>query len=421
MFGCKVKNVILITYSFPPDKNIGAIRPRGLAKYLPHYDWNVFVITPLSLLPRDPEFNVIETYPSFRQKLGYLKTKSVFDHNRVLFRPPLYLRFFFGFLELIPFPDSKSGWIYPAVYSGTKLTSQKQVNAIISTYSPASSHFIAYKLKKMFPHTTWIADFRDLWSHNPFRKLGRFGVILFEKIEKRILCDANFITTVSEPLAFELKRLHEKKTVVIPNGFDPEEYDFTIGLDAKFSIIYTGSLYHQQRNPEILFMIIKKIFSEDNSARYDFRVHFFGNFSEELQTLIRKYSLEEIVKQEGFLPRKDVLKKQKSAQILLLLNRNLPQDIGVYTGKLFEYFGAKRPILAIGYKDSVVKDILEETKAGVYCYQQEQIYQALKNWYFEWKKNKMVKYHGINDKINLYSHKMMAKKFAVLLEEKTSS
>ncbi|MCM8758793.1 MAG: glycosyltransferase [Candidatus Omnitrophica bacterium] len=416
-----MKNVILIAYSFPPDRNIGALRSRGIAKYLPHFDWNVFVITPLSSMPREAGFNIIETYPWLRQKLGYWKKKKTIEYSKIPFYPPGYKRFFSGLLELVPFPDSKSGWILPAVYSGIELINQKEIKAIISTYGPASSHFIAHKLKKIFPKIIWVADFRDLWSHNSFHEHCKLKLRFIELIEKRVLSNADLITTVSEPLARELELIHGRKTTVIPNGFDPEEYGFEVGIDNKFSVIYTGSLYQQKRNPEILFMAIKKIIFEDVSIQNDLEVNFYGTFCKELQNMIEKYNLEKIVKQRGMLSREEIIKAQKRAQVLLLVNRNLPEDKGVYTGKLFEYLGARRPILAIGYEDSVVKDLLGDTKAGVYCWKFEQVYHVLKDWYFEWKKEKIVKYRGIEEKILSYSHKEMAKKFSRLLENFTCS
>ena len=35
----------MITYHFPPDAAVGALRPLKFAKYLPHYGWEPYVLT----------------------------------------------------------------------------------------------------------------------------------------------------------------------------------------------------------------------------------------------------------------------------------------------------------------------------------------------------------------------------------------
>ena len=40
-----MKRVLLIAYAYPPCSEIGAIRPAGLAKYLPRFGWEPTVLT----------------------------------------------------------------------------------------------------------------------------------------------------------------------------------------------------------------------------------------------------------------------------------------------------------------------------------------------------------------------------------------
>ena len=56
-----LKNVLIITFYFPPMSDIGGIRINGLVKYLQIYQWNSFVITPY--LPQDPDdaIHIIQT------------------------------------------------------------------------------------------------------------------------------------------------------------------------------------------------------------------------------------------------------------------------------------------------------------------------------------------------------------------------
>ncbi|HOL49563.1 MAG TPA: hypothetical protein PLW07_03205, partial [bacterium] len=324
-----MKNLLLISYSFPPARNVGALRPRGIAKYLPYYGWKVFVLTPLLGIPRDSQYNMVETYPPFRERMGYLRKKLYFDFSQIISHPPLYKIFLSNFSEIVPFPDTKKGWVVHGVYAGKYVIEKESISAIISTCSPISCHTIAHKLKKIFPQLVWVADFRDLWAHNPFHKHTRPTQFLKETVEKKLLENADFITTVSEPLADHLRRFHNKETFSIPNGFDPDEYNFDAQVDQKFSITYTGSIYPEERDPELLFIALRKLISGDSRIEEDIEVNFFCRYNAALDELIRKYNLDKVVHQNGIVARENVIKIQKSSHILLLL---LPEDKGVYTG-----------------------------------------------------------------------------------------
>ena len=80
---------------------------------------------------------------------------------------------------------------------------------------------------------------------------------------------------------------------------------------------------------------------------------------------IIKNNLKRIIKIHGQVSHEDALKRQKKSQLLLLLNWNDPKEKGVFTGKIFEYLSAQRPIIALGGYGGVVKELLEQTKAGV--------------------------------------------------------
>lgn len=64
--------------------------------------------------------------------------------------------------------------------------------------------------------------------------------------------------------------------------------------------------------------------------------------------LAAQYALQSIVQVHDSIPYKEALRAQREADVLLLLLWNDPREKGIYTGKLFEYIGAGRPILAIG-------------------------------------------------------------------------
>ena len=45
-----MKKVLIISYHFPPDLEIGGLRMQGLAKYLPEFGWRPMVVHGKSLI-----------------------------------------------------------------------------------------------------------------------------------------------------------------------------------------------------------------------------------------------------------------------------------------------------------------------------------------------------------------------------------
>ena len=85
-----------------------------------------------------------------------------------------------------------------------------------------------------------------------------------------------------------------------------------------------------------------------------------------MQNITQYFNLKNKIKVLGYLSHKDVLKQYNSSSVLLLLLFNSESGKGNYPGKIFEYFAAKRSILAFGPEDSDTEKLIQKTKMGVF-------------------------------------------------------
>jgi len=421
-----LKPVLIITYRFPPRPGIGSLRLRGLAKYLPKFGWEPVILT--AALPKAPDkqFQVIQTpYPG--DVTALLKKKLHLDPDKGFQEQvgiPLAIRegkrsfttkIITLIKELLAYPDEQKNWYPFAVETGTKVMREKKFKAIISSSGPVTSHLIAKELKRKF-NIPWIADLRDLWTQNHYYPYGRIRKWFERRLELKTLNRADALVTVSKPLAEDLSTLHHRIPVfVIPNGFDPDEVG-TEPLTKQFTITYTGQLYQGKQDPKLLLKAISELIAQKIIDRNNIEIRFFGPIQYWLEQAARKFNLNGIVKQYGTVPREVALKKQRESQILLLLNWNDPNERGVYTGKIFEYLAARRPILAIGGPKGVVSELLAETNSGFHTSNLEDLKTFITRCYKEYKEKGQVKYRGNVEKVNRYSHYEMAKKFNEVLE-----
>ncbi|WP_225369699.1 hypothetical protein [Methanobrevibacter arboriphilus] len=88
-------------------------------------------------------------------------------------------------------------WYEPAIEVSKETIEINNVEAIISSSWPVTSHIIAKDLKKEY-NLKWIADLRDLWNLNPYIKHTFIRNYFEKKLEIRTFEYADVLTTTTE-------------------------------------------------------------------------------------------------------------------------------------------------------------------------------------------------------------------------------
>lgn len=421
-----MRAVLLITYHYPPRLGIGSVRPCGLAKYLPQFGWEPIVLTPrLPEGPRPPG-RVIET--AYRDVLGVWKARLGLEATRGLHEQlqllvssvprskRLHTRAIDWVKSIIAYPDPMKGWVPFAMEAVREIGRNEKIDAILSSAPPVTCHLIGRRAKEILK-CPWVADFRDLWTQNHYYSYGRIRRAVEARLERKTIGPADALVTVSAPLAEVLRQEFNDRSVRwITNGFDPEEFQSEAPeLTETFSITYTGQVYQGKQDPGLLLKVIADLFREGILFRREMRVRFYGPTEPWLHAMVRCYGLGDTVEIHGLESKDATLKHQRESQLLLLLNWDDPSETGVYTGKVFEYLGARRPVLAIGGPPGVVAALLEETKAGAHVGSETPLRAFLIEAYEEFHRVGCVSYAGDASMIKRYTHLEMARKFATVL------
>jgi glycosyltransferase involved in cell wall biosynthesis len=224
---------------------------------------------------------------------------------------------------------------------------------------------------------------------------------------------ADALITVSPPLAASLQRLHPKlPTHSILNGFDPELTGPAGNLTEEFSITHTGTFYQGRRDPSLLFEAVSNLISAGRIARQRIRIRLFSRGAPWLSALVDAHALEDVVELHPWLPWHEALRVQRESQVLLLMHWGAEPERGVYTGKIFEYLAAQRPVLVVGGGKGVLSELLEQTGAGVHVTDLSTLQAQLLNWWEAYLRSGQVPYRGDPRVIQRYSHVRMAEEFA---------
>ncbi len=406
----------------------GGRRQLPLAKYLPEFGRQPTFITPPPRERPNIQARIVETpyhdilgiwrrplklkpddgiRHQVRKRFGVTSRRSFID----------FLMSIFG--AIVCYPDEHKGWKPFAFRAGNELLQQENFDAMISCM-PVTCHIVARELKDRHK-IPWIVDLTDLWSQNHNYQYGQLRRWFDARLELKTLSSADALVTVSQPLAEKLGALHKGKSVyTITHGFDPAKVNNPPkSLTNKFTITYTGSIYNTKQETSKLLHTLSDLLSERVLEPSSLEVRFYGPKYAWLDKESKQYGLLSIVKQHGQVSRQIALARQRESQLLLLLKWEDPAQRGVYSGKIFEYLAARRPILATGGYTDVVTELLNETKAGIEAPTTQDIKDTLAKLYQEYKSKGEVAYQGVESEINKYSHHEMAGKFATILNHLT--
>ena len=365
--------VVIITYDWPPRNAIASMRPYSWAE-----DWSKKGACVTVLTAKKKSFD--EPLDLFVEEISRVDVRELDFHGPVgselfIFRYRFIRTFLRNLLSVInkfgqKEVDPRSGWYKAALPVAVSLAQDTDV--VVSSYSPASAHYLARDMKKSNDQLTCVADFRDLWALNDL-KAGRRKQKQKEVLQElECLSSADLLTTVSGGLAEKLRQVHHKDVYVINNGFDVSLADVSVNLSSyrekrksTIDLIYTGNVYDGYQDPIPVLEVIKDLIDSGNVLPESFRVQFYGPKNSVVDAVTRNPRFSGFTYYNGHVSRSESLAAQKEATLLLLLEVSSPEAKGVLTGKVFEYMVSGVPIISFGKNsDSSVGDLLFETGAG---------------------------------------------------------
>ena len=394
-------SALVIMNHFAPVNDCGAIPNTKLIKYLSKEDIQITLVTDEispdatideKLFPTELEhIRIIRVGHShlYRATLG--KTREKITDNGVKLKmksqtSPLRAKAV-SLIKNTFFQLRTDDWMLTAKKHAVRELVGQHFDVVYSSYPSVEAHFLAKKLMKMGIADKWIADFRDPMcyvEHDKFRYQRSM------RIQHNIERAADFVTVVSEgAMAKFLPEENNNKYAYIPNGFDPDDYlpvssiGSSVGNVLRF--FYAGSLYAGKRNFAVLFQAVSELSQEGILDPTRIRIEYAGNEWPILLSYAKKYDLEKICVNYGYIPRSRVLEIMGDIDCSIVCSHNTAADRGVVTGKVFELLLVGKPILTVvtgNLPSSELGQIVKECNAGL-VYEEANSsadYPQLKQW-----------------------------------------
>lgn len=384
-------NVLVIAYYFPPMGLSGVQRTLKFVKYLPENGWKAHVLTTSD----DSYYAYDESLQKELDKIDCEVYRTQGTKLEKKKRFPSYTVQKLGSMVLQTFnqPDSKIKWKKPALELAEKIIKENNISMIFATAPPYTDFLIGNELSKKYD-IPLIIDYRDTWVDNPFN----FYATPFHKnraieMEKEVLtqCDKAIVISrhAKELIIKRYTNMSYNDITIIPHGYDPDDISYiekdVLKNESKFVMTHSG-MFQDDRTPKYVFMAVKQLLESKRINPKNFEIKLLGLMRKSHEKLIYKYGLDEVVKIYGHLDHKEVMEYLGRASILWLWMNDTIRT----PGKLYEYFGTRKPVLAM-LPDGVIKDLANESKNATTCNPKDvdSIANAIHNYYKAWKNNEL--------------------------------
>ena len=360
-----LKEILFISYHFPPFSKILSIRAAEVAKRLVNSGYKIFVVSAKSNKNAFKDINLLREVKS-----PLIKNRSVFNLSFAIKSVNSNIRkksFYFELLNLILFLH----WIPLAFLACKRQIRKNDIRLIFVSAPPFFTLLLGYFLKRIFK-IPLIIEYRDPWSYNPYLKGTMSSSVenFYLYIEKKIIKTADGIFAISNGMKTFLrtnfsKEIKNTEIHVIPHGINiedlraiPQKKDFS----EEITFTFTGNLYGR-RDLEPLIKIVSKSQERGFLEEISLKIHIFGKYDDKkLKYLIEKYNVSNNFYLNGFVPRSICLEQIINSSLALHVGENL--NYPTLSFKLWEYLSMGKKILYLGRDDSYTAVFLEKNNLG---------------------------------------------------------
>lgn len=351
----------IVSYTFPPSKEIGGRRWAKFSQQLAKYGHKVTVICANELVSSDwysKEFPGIEfkllpkCYPnwltgftrSFKEKLLYM----------------FYVRIWSWFTKQNLF-DKGYAWKASMLGELENVHKDTSIDVMVVTGAPFSLLLYGAEFKQKHKEIYYITDLRDPWTWGSYYGMPTLSIRKrkyqeFSERRAAEVCDMMCFPT--EHMGNFLKKKYSAlatKMYLLPHAYDPDKFSGILKDQNRHGFIYGGTLYD---GIEEYLQKLDKIIKKDPSTDFKWDIYTGTNYP-----LIDSNFASGKVKLHPLIPEDQLFQKIATSAAYLAFFPRADKDL--VSTKFFEIIYTKTPIIYIGEEGDVGK-FVRENKIGVH-------------------------------------------------------
>lgn len=358
-----MRSVLLVAYHYPPEgSSSGVQRTLTFSRYLGENGWCPVV---LSADPRSYKVTREDQLSDIPDDVVVHRAFAL-DTGRHLAVAGRYPRF-------AALPDRWVSWCWGAMWSGMRLIRKHRPAVLWSTYPIATAHLVGYWLHRL-SGLPWVADFRDSMTEEGYpRNPAKWRS--YRSIEKRTVHRASCaVFTAPGAAAMYRERYPDvdpSRYAVIPNGYDETSFSGAEALRSasgngtngsgrhRVVLLHSGILYPSERDPRAFYRAVARLSRDGVVSPQSLRIVLRSTgHDKHHRRLIDENGIGDLVTLAPRTPYREALREMLDVDGLLLFqgsncNHQVP-------AKVYEYFRARRPILALTAAEGDTAGVLRE-------------------------------------------------------------
>lgn len=261
----------------------------------------------------------------------------------------------------VPQPYLRSFW--PSVVRGVRRARRGDVDVVQSVNNPFHLHVVGF-LVATLAGLPWVAELRDALTTDPDLEPGSVRFRLRTVVE-RLVATRSTRLFYGDGLQIESGYFRETYPDLDPDHVSElpylgyvaetfadapaEEYD-------RFTITYAGSFYEGWIEPYEFLDALGRyrdrssdaLDSESDPAdEPELAVQFYGDWTETYQQAAVDAGVADAIETSDFVPHEEIVPILKGSDALLYVGGSDSRNAANVPSKLFDYLGARRPILAV--------------------------------------------------------------------------
>jgi len=256
----------------------------------------------------------------------------------------------------------------PSVVRLARRARREDVDVVASVSNPFHLQLIGYLVSRL-AGVPWVAEFRDPMVTSPDRDpeaLVTRAATLVEQLavtrSDRVVWGAGI--QLEEGYYADRYDVPADKAVKLPyHGFDPDAFE---GLQSAsfddFTITYAGSFYDGWIEP---YRFLDGLAEYVADGSRDLRVQFYGDWSTDYEQYVHEAGIDGYVETSEFVPHEELVPVLKGSDAALYVGGTDPGNRLNVPSKIWDYVGARVPILAVVHPSFKVAELIRKYDLGL--------------------------------------------------------